>query len=111
MESTHQFNEGCYGNRAGLSAHELVFVEELQNTIRYLSHTNRVDQDNDATACYNRIPHNVANLGSRSNGMNPDLCTIHGATLDGMSYHLITALGISEEAYRNETDSAVYCTR
>jgi hypothetical protein len=40
--------------------------------------------------------------------MDPDLCSIHGATLDGMSYHLLTALSISEEAYRNETDSAVY---
>jgi hypothetical protein len=110
MESTHQFNEGCYGNRAGLSAHEPVFVEELQNTICSLSRTNRVDQDNDATACYDRIPPNLANLASRSNGMDPDLCTIHGATLDGMSYHLLTALGISEEAYQNETDSAVYGT-
>jgi hypothetical protein len=39
--------------------------------------------------------------------MDQDLCTIHGATLDDMSYHLFTALDISKEAYRNETDSAV----
>jgi hypothetical protein len=50
IESSNSFNEGCYGNRAGLSAHEPVFVEELQNTICYLSRTNRLDQDNDATA-------------------------------------------------------------
>jgi hypothetical protein len=56
VESTHQFNDGCYGNRSGLSAHEPVFVEELQNTICYLSRTNYLDQDNDATACYNRTP-------------------------------------------------------
>jgi hypothetical protein len=42
--------------------------------------------------------------------MDPNLCSIHGATLDGMSYHVLTALGISEEAYRNEPDSAVYGT-
>jgi hypothetical protein len=42
--------------------------------------------------------------------MDQDLCTIHGATLDDMPYHLLTALGISMEAYRNETDSAVYGT-
>jgi hypothetical protein len=29
IESTNSFNDGCYGNRAGLSAHEPVFVEEL----------------------------------------------------------------------------------
>jgi hypothetical protein len=110
IESNNQFNAGCYGNRAGLSTHEPVFVEELQNTICYLSRTNRLDQDNDATACYDRIPPNLANLVSRSNGMDPALCTIHGATLDDMSYHLLTALGISEEAYRNETESAVYGT-
>jgi hypothetical protein len=73
------------------------------NTICYLSRTNRVDQDNDATACYDRIPPNLANLVYRSNGMDPDLCSIHGPTLDGMPYHLLTALGISEEAYQNET--------
>jgi hypothetical protein len=42
--------------------------------------------------------------------MDPNLCSIHGATLDGMSYHLLTAVGISEEAYRNEKESAVYGT-
>jgi hypothetical protein len=110
IESTNSFNDGCYANCAGLLAHEPVFVEELQNTIGYLSLTNRLDQDNAATACYDRIPRNLANLVSRSNGMDQDLCTIHGATLDDMSYHLLTALGISVEAYRNEKDSAVYDT-
>jgi hypothetical protein len=42
--------------------------------------------------------------------MDPNLCAIHGATLDGVSYHLLTALGISKEAYRNTTESAVYGT-
>jgi hypothetical protein len=42
--------------------------------------------------------------------MSQYLCTIHGTTFDDMSYHLLTALGISEEAYRNEKDSAVYGT-
>jgi hypothetical protein len=110
IESNHKFNEGCYGNRAGLSAHKPVLVQELQNTICYLSITNRVDQDNDATACYDIVPPNLANLTSRSNDMDQALCTIHGATLDGMSYHLLTTLGISKEAYPNETDSAVYGT-
>jgi hypothetical protein len=54
IESNNGFNDGCYGNRAGCSAHEPVLVEELQNTICYLSRTNRLDQDNDATSCYDR---------------------------------------------------------
>jgi hypothetical protein len=110
IESSNSFNEGCYGNQAGLSAHEPVFVEELKNTIWFLSRTNRLDQDNDASSCYDCIPPNLANLVSRSNGMDPALCNIHGATLDNMSYHLLTALGISQEAYQNKTDSAVYGT-
>jgi hypothetical protein len=69
-----------------------------------------VDQDNDATACYDRIPPNLANLVSRGNGIDQSLCTIHGDTLDGMSYHLLTALGISDEAYRNKEDLKVYGT-
>jgi hypothetical protein len=87
-----------------------VFVEELQNSICYLSRTNHVDQDNDATACYDRIPPNLANLVACSNGMDPALCKIHWSTLDNMSYHLLTVLGISEEAYRNSADSPVYGT-
>jgi hypothetical protein len=82
IESRNQFNEGCYGNRAGLSVHEPVLMEELQNTICYLSRTNRVDQDNDATACYDRIHPNLANLVYESNGMDQDICTVHGATLE-----------------------------
>jgi hypothetical protein len=101
---------GVMANGPGCWRTKPVFVEELQNTVCYLRRTNRVDQDNDATACYDRIPPNLANLVSRSNGMDPNLCGIHGATLDGMSYHLLTALGISEEAYRNDTESAVYGT-
>jgi hypothetical protein len=37
IEGQSGFNPGCYGNRAGLSAHEPVLVEELQKTICYLS--------------------------------------------------------------------------
>jgi hypothetical protein len=87
-----------------------VLVEELQNSICYLSRTNKVDEDNDVTACYVRISPNLGNLVSRSNGMSQDLCTVHGATLDDMSCHLLTALGISEEAYKNEPESSVYGT-
>ena len=47
------FNIGCYGNRPGLSAHEPVLVEELQTSISYLSRTNQIGTDFDATACYN----------------------------------------------------------
>jgi hypothetical protein len=110
IESNNKFNDGCYGNRTGLSAHEPVLVKELQNLICYLSRTNKVDEDNDTTACYDRIPPNLGTLVSRSNGMSQDLCTVHGATIDNMSYHLLTALGILEEAHKNAPESPVYGT-
>jgi hypothetical protein len=50
IENHRGFNIGCYGNRPGLSAHEPVLVEELQNSIRYRSRTNQVVTDNDSQA-------------------------------------------------------------
>jgi hypothetical protein len=87
-----------------------VLFEELQNSICYLSQTNKVDNDFDATACYDRIPPNLANVTSRSNGMTADVCKVHGETLENMSYSLLTALGISEQTYSNEAASRVYGT-
>jgi hypothetical protein len=110
IENNSGFNIGCYGNRPGLSAHEPVLVEELQNSIGYLRRTNQVVTDNDAQACYDRIPPNLANLTSRSNGMDDEPCIVHGATLDNMSYSLMTALGLSEEEYSNTDESKVYGT-
>jgi hypothetical protein len=89
IEDHNWFNIGCYGNRLGLSAHEPVLVEELQNYICYLSQTNKVDNDFDATTCYDRIPPNLANATSRSNGMSAYVCTVHGETLENMLYSLL----------------------
>jgi hypothetical protein len=88
IENNSGFNIGCYGNRPDMSA--------LQNSIGYLSRTNQVVTDNDAQACYDRIPPNLANLTSPSNGMDDEPCLVHGATLENMSYSLMTALGLSE---------------
>jgi hypothetical protein len=79
IEEHNDFNIGCYGNRPGLSAHEPVLVEELQNSISYLSRTNQIGTNFDATMCYDRIPLNLANLTSRSNGMTANVCMVHGA--------------------------------
>jgi hypothetical protein len=85
-------------------------VEELQNSIGFLSRTNQVAADNDAQACYDRIPPNLANVTSRSNGMDDAPCIVHGDTLDQMSYSLMTALGLSEQTYSNDEQSKVYGT-
>jgi hypothetical protein len=106
IEHHDGFNIGCYGNRPGLSAHEPVLVKELQNSFGYLSRTNQVVTDNDATACYDRIPRNLANLTSRSNGMDNAVCTVHGQTLDNLSYSLLTALVLSIETYTNSPNLA-----
>jgi hypothetical protein len=110
IENHRGFNIGCYGNRPGLSAHEPVLVEELQNSIGYLSRTNQVVTNNDAQACYDRIPPNLANLTSRLNVMDDAPCIVHGSTLDHMSYSLMTALGLSVKTYSNTDESKVYGT-
>jgi hypothetical protein len=87
-----------------------VLVEELQNSIGYLSRTKQVVTANDAQSCYDIIPPNLANLTTRSNGMDDAPCVVHGSTLDNMSYSLMTALGLSVEMYSNTNESKVYGT-
>jgi hypothetical protein len=110
IEDNKGFIIGCYGNCPGLSAHEPVLVEELQNSICYLSRTNKVDNDFDTTACYDRIPPNLANVTAWSNGMSKNVCPVHGKTLNQMSYSLLTTLGLSEQTYSNKAESRVYGT-
>ena len=98
-EEQRLFNPSCYGSRPGLSAVDLVLLEELQVSISYLSRTNQVTFHNNATSCYDRIIITLANLMACRFGMPTAIAKLHGATLEQMQYFVFTALGISEESY------------
>jgi hypothetical protein len=108
IEDNNGFNIGCYGNRPGITDHEPVLVNELQNSFCYLSRTNKVANDFDATICYDRIPLNLANVTSHINGMSDNVCAVHGETVTKMPYSLLIALGLSEQTYSNKAESRVY---
>ena len=68
--------EGQYGARPGCSAHDPVFIEEMQNEITRCCCKPLVKFDNDATSCYDRIICNLAALLTRKHGVHRHLCII-----------------------------------
>ena len=48
-------NDGQYGSRPNRSAHDPVFIEEIQSEICRASRKSNIKFDNDATSCYDRI--------------------------------------------------------
>jgi hypothetical protein len=57
-------NEACYGTVPGRSATDPVFIKEMEYEIARLTHYPLIHFDNDATACYDRIPCFLANIAS-----------------------------------------------
>jgi hypothetical protein len=108
VETQQLFNESCYGGRHGLSAVDPVILEELQVSIAYLSRTNPVMFHNDATSCYDHIIIALANLvASRHFGLPEEIACMHGVTREQMCYHILTAIGISEDSYKHSAKSPV----
>ena len=102
--------EGCYGNRKGLSAHDPIFLENLQISIGYSSRTNQATDDRDAAACYDRQHPGIVNLCARRMGMPKEILGITAQTLEESKYHISTADGIAEEHYSHTSQTRVYGT-
>ena len=90
-------NEHCTGGVPGKSAPDTVFVKELEYEICRLTRKSLVMFDNDAKACYDRIPCYLGNLIGQKYGLSPKVCIVQGRTMEEARCHLKTKLGISEE--------------
>ena len=110
MEDMKEVAEGCYGNRKGLSAHDPIFLENLQISIGYSSRTNQATDDRDAAACYDRQHPGLVNLCARRLGMPKEILDITAQTLEESKYHISTADGIAEEHYSHTSQTRVYGT-
>ena len=95
-EKNNMLNESQYGSRAGRSALDTVFIQEMEYEMTRMSRKPLVQLDFDAASCYDRIVNFLANIVSRARGMPMLICKVNGMTLQHVKYFLKTNLGISE---------------
>ena len=79
----------------GKSAHDPVFIKELEYEYSRLTRRPTFMLDNDATSCFDRIPAFLGNVMSRKFGMSKQVCIVAGRTLKEAKYYLKTKIGIS----------------
>jgi hypothetical protein len=109
-ETSKTLSSGQYGARPGLTAYDPVYIENLQNEITRVSRRPYVKFSNDATACYDRMIPNLANLASMAFGMDPRICKIQGETLLKAKYKLKTAMRVSDTEYHHMDLFPIYGT-
>ena len=59
-------------------------------------------QQNDASACYDRIIANHASINSRREGTPKRVCKLRANTLHSTNFHIQTSLGTSKESYSHQ---------
>lgn len=99
-EVQNLLHNGQFGSRPRHNALDPVFVEEMQFEISRLTRKIFAQTNYDATTtCYDRIIPNLAVLASRAYGVPKEVTATNARTLEGASYHVRTALGVSAESY------------
>jgi hypothetical protein len=89
-------NEACYGTVPGRLATDPVFIKDMEYEITRLTRYPIIHFDNDATACYDRIPCFLANIASRKYGQSAKMCALQGETIKHAKYFQKNKYGISE---------------
>jgi hypothetical protein len=100
-ETSNTFNSGQYGTRPGMTAYDLVYIQNLQNEIARVSRWPYVKFIN----CTN-----LANLANWAFGMDPRINMIQGETLWKAKYKLKTDMRISDADYHHLELFPIYGT-
>jgi hypothetical protein len=103
-------NEGQYGSCPNCSAHDPVFIEEMQSEICRVSRKSNVKFNNDATSCYDRILPAFATIASQKFEIHKNVAFVMATTLQECKYKLKTLLGISDEYYKHCKFFPIYGT-
>jgi len=109
-EDQRLLHADAYGSRPGRSAHDPIALEVWRNGIYRTSMKRGVNQDLDATSCYDRILPPIASICSRRVGIHPQVATINCRTLEKATFHLKTSLGTSSSHYSHCEEFPIYGT-
>ena len=86
-----------HGGVQGRSAPDAIFMKELEYEVTRLTRKPLVIFDNDAKACFDRIPCYLGNLVGRKHGLPVKIAVVQGKTMEEAHYHVKTKLGISDD--------------
>jgi hypothetical protein len=109
-EDEELLNDGQYGSRPNQSAHDPVFIEEIQSEICRVSRKSNVKFDNDATSCYDCILPSFTSIASHKFGIHKNVAFVMASTLQECKYKLKTLLGVSEQFYQHCSIFPIYGT-
>lgn len=110
LETQKWFSPHQYGSRKGRTAHDAAANMALAHKFLHLTCTNAIEFNNNASACYDRIVPNMANLVAQRAGLNPKIAALQGTVLSNAHYHLKTAQGVLAGFYQHSETQPVYRT-
>ena len=84
-----------FGARKGRSTHGALMIYQANFGLAQMWKRNIAVLDSDATGCYDRIPHNL----QQRIGCRQSFCITHAKTLHFMIHKVLTAQGISSNAF------------
>ena len=85
------------GNRNYKSTTDGALIDKVIIEMARINHETLTIQQNDVSACYDRIIANHASLNSRREGTPKNVCKLRANTLQSTQYHVQTALGTSSD--------------
>ena len=101
-EKNNTLGKNQLGTRKRKSSTDVAMINEfILDTARI--HQQTIDiQQNDASACYDRIIANHASINSRREGTPKRVCKLRANTLHSTNFHIQTSLGTSKESYSHK---------
>ena len=101
-EKNNTLGKNQLGTRKRKSSTDATMINEfILDTARIHQQIIAIQQ-NDASACYDRIIANHASINSRREGTPKRVCKLRANTLHSTKFHIQTSLGTSKESYSHQ---------
>ena len=101
-EKNNTLRKTQLGTRKRKSSTDTAMINEfILDTARIHQQTIAIQQ-NDTSACYDRIIANYASINSRTEGTPKRVCKLRANTLHSTNLHIKTSLGTSNESYSHK---------
>src|SRR4051812_41155322 len=110
METQKWLAPHQYSSCKGHTVHNAALNITLTHKYLLITCTNALEFNNDASACYDRIIPNLANLIVQQASLDPKIANLHGSVLLQAHYHLKTDKGISDGSYNHSDPNPVFGT-
>ena len=107
-EAINALGENQFRLRHNYTTNNVPLIDEFVTEVYRLTFTNILNLQNDAKACFDRIIKSHAMLSSRKFKVLDKIYNIHSTTLHNTEYRVQTALGSSQNHYKNSLSSSLH---